>query len=124
MSSIEKRALDRFGEIVSIDLRDAALRRAEAVLRVQSKAPGLQALQDQLASLSPAQTTAVLALVRSSVECGIHDFLFKLQELTDLDQGIAVLVDGVNVAAASDGLQGEPYSDTGWYARFSRFPNG
>ena len=122
MSGIEKRALDRFGEIVSLDLRDSALMRAESLLRGQSKAQGVQSLQEQLASLSPAQATAVRLLVQSSVECGIHDFLFKLQESTDLDQGIEVVVDGINVAAASDGLQGEPYSDTGWYARLSRFP--
>jgi hypothetical protein len=34
---------------------------------------------------------------------------------------LKLLVGGEDVMAATDGLHGEPYSDDGWYARFSEF---
>jgi len=45
----------------------------------------------------------------------------KLQEETYFDNRIVLTVDGRNVATISDGLQGEPYGENGWYARFSTY---
>ncbi len=56
----------------------------------------------------------------AAVDSGLHDFLFALQEEHDARDGVSVAVDGQSVAAESDGLHGEPYSDEGWFARFSK----
>jgi hypothetical protein len=114
--------LDAFGSLVSISLRDAALRRAEALLNNSLKSPSTDALRKALQEFAPQQLNTLRALVCNCVDSGIHDFLFKLQELSDGSESIKVLVNGHDVAALSDGLHGEPYSADGWYARYSAFP--
>ena len=37
------------------------------------------------------------------IDTALHDVLFAFQEAHDCDDGIAVVVDGINVAAVSDG---------------------
>jgi hypothetical protein len=114
------KALDKFGEFVVAKLRDAAINHADAVLAARWKAPGLQVLQADLRKLTTEQRAIVRRCVIDAVDIGLHDFLFALQEEHDAGAEIAVLVDGQPVAAESDGLHGEPYSDEGWFARFSK----
>jgi hypothetical protein len=111
--------LDVFGALVTESLRDSALRRAEALLKGSLKSPDVQSLQAALQELTLHQREIVRFLVRNSVDAGIHDFLFKLQESAG---SLAMSVDGQDVASLSDGLHGEAYSERGWYARFSQFP--
>jgi hypothetical protein len=59
--------------------------------------------------------------VRHAIDSAIHDFLFALQEEHDSSGPLEIRVNGEAVAATSDGLHGEPYTEDGWYARFSRF---
>jgi hypothetical protein len=114
--------LDAFGSLVSTSLRDAALSRAEALLSNSLRAPSTQALQAALQGFTPQQMDTLRAVVRNSVDAGIHSFLFKVQELSEDTAALSVLVNGHDVARLSDGLQGEPYSSRGWYSRFSAFP--
>jgi hypothetical protein len=44
-----------------------------------------------------------------------------MQEVADGDRSVQLLVDGHDVAAASDDLHGEPPGEHGWQARFSRY---
>jgi len=113
-------SLDKFGEFVVIKLRDAAIDRADGLLAARWKTPELQDLQAELGQLTPEQQAVVRRCVIAAVDAGLHDFLFALQEEHDAGAGVAVMVDGKPVAAASDGLQGEPCSDQGWFARFSQ----
>jgi len=112
--------LDKFGEFVTTKLRDAAIDKADSLLVAYWKAPSLQNLQTALGRLTPEQQALVRRCVIEAINSGIHDFLLALSDAHDIEQGIAVVVDGENVAALSDGLHGEPYSDDGWYARFSK----
>lgn len=112
--------VDKFGELVATKLRDAAIDHADALLTAYWKAPALQKLQSELRRLSPEQKALVRRCVVEAVDSGIHDFLFALGVAHDLEKGIAVVVDGENVAALSDGLHGEMFTDDGWYARFSK----
>ena len=66
------------------------------------------------------QRAIVRRCVIAAVDAGLHDFLFALQEEHDAGARIGVFIDGRSVAAQSDGLHGEPYSDEGWFARFSK----
>lgn len=113
-------ALDKFGEFVVAKLRDAVIDHADALLVARWKAPALQALQADLRRLTAAQRAVVRRCVVEAVDSGLHDFLFALQEEHDAGGGVSVVVDGRPVAAESDGLQGEPYTDWGWFARFSK----
>jgi hypothetical protein len=112
--------LDKFGAFVVAKLRDAAIDHADALLDARWKAPGLQGLQADLQRLSPDQRAVVRRCVIEAVDSGLHDFLFALQEEHDAGGEIAVVVDGRPVAAHSDGLHGEPCTDEGWFARFSK----
>jgi len=73
-----------------------------------------------MARLTPAQRALVRRVVLQAVDSGLHDFLFALGEADDFEEGIAFVVGGQNVAELSDGLQGEPYGDAGWFKRFSK----
>lgn len=55
----------------------------------------------------------------SSIDTGIHDFLFKLQQQDE--EGITIVVNGKNLADISDGLHGELFTEDGWYQRFSEY---
>ncbi len=67
------------------------------------------------------QPTLRRQCIVSTLDDAIHDFLFALQVSCDLNRGIQVIVNGQNVAELSDGLNGEPYTEDGWYARYSSF---
>ena len=114
------KALDRLGEFVVAKFRDPAIDHADGLLAARWKAPGLQSLQADLRRLTAEQRAVVRRCVIAAVDCGLHDFLLALQEEHDAGTGVAVVVDGQPVAAESDGLHGEPYSDGGWFARFSK----
>jgi hypothetical protein len=112
--------LDKLGQFIATKLRDPAIDYADGFLAGRWKGPATRALQAALARLPAGHRELVRRVVVTSVDAGIHDFLFALAEAHDQDQGIAVVVDGENAAAISDGLQGEPYSADGWFARFSK----
>jgi hypothetical protein len=114
------KALDKFGEFVVAKLRDAVIDHADALLAAHWKAPALQDLQSDLQRLTAEQRAVVRRCVVESVDSGLHDFLFALQEEHDSSGGVSVVVDGRPVAAESDGLHGEPYTVEGWYVRFSK----
>jgi hypothetical protein len=113
--------LDKFGQFLVENLRDRGISKAEGLLNGEWRAPSLLNLQTELGKLSDAQKESVKATVINSIDTAIHDFLFALQERTDFDNDIQILVDGENVAELSDGIHGEAYSDEGWYAKFSKY---
>ena len=115
--------LDVFGNLISTSLRDQALHRADALLNGSLKSPSTLATQAALQTLTPQQREAFRVAIRYSIDAGIHDFLFKLQELSERSGSMQVLVNGQDVAKLSDGLHGEAFSSQGWYARFSQFPS-
>lgn len=112
--------LDKLGEFVVANLRDAVIDRADTLLAGHWKTPGLQALQADLRRLTEEQRAVVRRCVVAAVDSGLHDFLFALGVQHDMGGGIVVIVDGQQAAEVSDGLQGEPYGERGWYARFSK----
>jgi hypothetical protein len=121
MSEAPMSAKDRFGLFIMTKLRDRAIRTVDVLLAGEGKAPSIQQLQNELAALTKDQKDLIRRCVIDSVDDAVHDFLFALQEQTDDELGIAVLVDGENPAQLSDGLQGELFGEEGWMARFSKF---
>jgi hypothetical protein len=83
------------------------------------KAPALRALQVALRNLDKETVGTVRECVAAVLDHTMHDFLFALAES---EGGVTAASNGLNVATASDALQGEPYGERGWIARFSRHP--
>ena len=114
--------LDKFGQFVVEHLRDDPLRYFDKLVAGEWKAPALKELQAKLGKLTAAQTKPVRECVESVLTNQLHDFLFAVVEANNRNQGLTITMDGENVVEASDGLHGEPFTDEGWIARFSAFP--
>jgi hypothetical protein len=119
MQQDPKAALDHMGFFVTKHLRDKAIDYFDSLALSRLKAPGLQGLQEDLASVPEEYKSIIKRVVINSIDDAIHNFLFNLQEQADFENRIALTVDGHNVVTISDGIQGEPYGKEGWYARFS-----
>jgi hypothetical protein len=114
------RPLDVFGKFVIANLRDKAFRHADACLDGKMQTP----LKSRLSTLTAAERELLRAFARAMIDTALHDFLFALSESHESEQPLQVLVAGVDVAAESDGLQGELFGATGWRARFSDYGRG
>jgi hypothetical protein len=112
--------LDLLGKLVMNHLRDRSFEFFELLAKGHWKAPALVKLQNDLRSFSAPQLDIVRRAVRSSVDTGIHDFLFALYNACE-DGAIELRLGGKNVTELSDGLQGELFTEDGWEARLSRF---
>ena len=121
MPKTKKDPLSEFGQFLMTRLRDRGIGSLDYLLQAKWKAPSLKKIQRELQALSPAQRKLVRRAFISSFDGAIHDFLFGLQEQADLDGRIAVTVAGKNVATLSDGLQGELFTEDGWFARYSEY---
>jgi hypothetical protein len=119
--SKESRCLDKFGRLITERLRDRGLEHFEFLAKKKWKAPGTQALQDAVAALGKKEQELVRRCLRAALDSAIHDFLFTLQEGGFRGSEIAFLVDGTNVAEASDGIHAEQFGKQGWFARHSKF---
>jgi len=113
--------VDKFGKFLVDNLRDKGIIYAEGLLNNKWKAPVLQNIQLGLTNLEDSEKEVVRNAIIATLDSAIHDFLFALQEQTDFENGIKILVDGENVIELSDGIHGEPYSDEGWYSKYSKF---
>jgi len=113
--------LDKFGRFLMENLRDRCLEHFELLAEGKWRAPSLQTLQAEVASLDERQREVARKCIIAGVDSAIHDFLFKLQERSDFENDIHMVVDGENIVPLSDGIHGEPYGDDGWQARFSKY---
>ena len=116
--------VDKFGQLLVTSLRDGALGFFDGLARGHLKSPSTRRLQADLARLSLEQREIVRRCVVACVDRGVHDFLFALGEAHEFGRGISVVVGGKDIAELSDGLQGEPYGDRGWVAKFGKHPEG
>ncbi|MCK6074681.1 hypothetical protein [Paenibacillus silvae] len=117
----EKQALDTFGQIVMSDLRDRSIDFFEQLVEGHWKSPSLEKLQAELQELNEKQINLVRSTLIRSLDRGIHDFLFKLQEQADFENDIEIKVQGVDIIQSSDGLQGELFTEDGWITNFSKY---
>ena len=111
-------ALDKFGELIVNSLRDNAIEYYDRLAKGEWKAPNLEQLQSDLATLNDEQRDIVRRCVIGAVDTALHDVLFGISEAHDMESGIEVIVDGENIVELSDGLNGEQFTDDGWIARF------
>ncbi|HKB40580.1 MAG TPA: hypothetical protein VKD72_29410 [Gemmataceae bacterium] len=111
---------EKFGAFVVAKLHDASIDFFDRLAQGHWKAPRLQALQAALATFTDEQRAIVRRSVLAVLETGLHNFLTALDEARYCGEGIAVVVDGCDIAEQSDGLSGELYGETGWLARYRK----
>jgi hypothetical protein len=109
--------VDKFGKFIVENLRDKGINFAVGLLERHWKAPSLLEMQNEIANLSNTQKRAFIKAITQTIDGAMHDFLFALQEIND----IQILVDGQNIVELSGGIHGEAYSDEGWFAKYSRY---
>ena len=112
--------LDTLGKIIAQDLRDASLGRFLALESGSLRSPGTQGLIQELAGFTDEERRAIRKILTHCIDCGIHDYLFAIEQQED----IAVLIHNEDVGKLSDGLNGEIYGEDGWFERFSRYGEG
>ena len=113
--------LDKFGQFLITNFRDNAIYKINSLFEGHSKAPAYQELQNSLKLINDDQKEIIKKAFIISLDSGLHDLLFSLQEATDNEEGIEVLVNGSNIASQSDGLQGELFTEDGWLYKYSLY---
>ena len=117
----QQSSLDKFGEFIVVNLRDKAIENAEMLLENRSKSPQTKILQDELSTFNAAQKAIVANTVKASIDAAIHDFLFAIEEQADFENDIQIIVNEDNIVEMSDGLQGELFTQDGWFEKYSKF---
>jgi len=118
-----KEPLEKFGAFFIQNLRDNMLYHLEMFLSGTKKSDETQELQRKISSFSDSEKLAIREIVEKIITSGMHDFLFAIQEESDCEGFVKVLVDGQEVAKMSDGLHGEIFGKAGWIVRFSKYPS-
>jgi hypothetical protein len=113
--------LDKFGKIIIDNLRDKQIDYFKGLLEDKWKAEELKELQQKLKQFNQEERKILNELIENILTNSIHDFLFSIQENSDLDKGLEILIDNENVVTLSDGLHGEIFGDEGWIQRFSKY---
>jgi len=113
--------LDKFGKIIIDNLRDKQIDYFKGLLEDKWKAEDLKELQQKLKQFNQEERKILNELIENILTHSIHDFLFSIQENSDLDKGLEILIDNENVATLSDGLHGEIFGDEGWIQKFSKY---
>jgi hypothetical protein len=117
---VASEALDELGTFLMRNVRDTAIRASR--LTVDGKMHGAAA-DAAGAILKDNQDCreAVGKLVPMIVDEVLHALLYGIQESQSIRLLLTVDGQAVNAADISDGLQGEPWSNRGWIARFSAY---
>ena len=113
--------LDIAGKFIMKHFRDNALSKLDALIEGKLKAPGLLSLQSSIVSLESEEKEILKKACVESLDSGLHNFLFALQEAYDNNENIKFLVNGQNIAELSDGLQGELFTEDGWFSKYSAY---
>ena len=72
-------------------------------------------IQSKISEFSDEQKKLILSCVVKSIDAGIHDFLFALQDYGTKDfREVKIMVDEFDIEQLSDGLQGEIFGENGW----------
>jgi len=106
--------LDNTGKFL-MRVRDLSVARLRSQYEGRMRDEWSHAVASSVANLSAEQK---MALAAAAVDTVLVTLLTSLEE----DSSPALVADGVDVKAVSDGLTGELWGARGWISRFSRFP--
>lgn len=103
------------------NLFDQGLRKFQRLSNGEVNSPSLLTLKQNLEAFNKKEIEIIQKLILEIMTSSIHDFLYAVQEQTDLDEYIQVNVANENIAELSDGLHGEIFSESGWIKKYSSF---
>jgi len=109
--------LDKFGKVISEDLRDSILNHYLDIESGFIGSPICKELAAQLSAFSDEQKKVIRSLLTNCIDSGIHDFLVAIEEERE---GVSIQIGGKNIAGESDGLNGEIFTGDGWFDKFSQ----
>jgi hypothetical protein len=121
-------ALDKFGRILMVEVRDAAIEEFRADVNGQGKSKRAQEIARLVSRAGPKARAVLLDLLPEIVDKTLHYLLWMLEQKglaqrPEIEVQMRVGNKVVrNIAALSDGLCGELYTEDGWIARFSKEP--
>lgn len=119
--------VERFGQLVMLQ-RDTVIRHFEHAVEGANPAIRHQNRHRDLVSLTDSQRAIVRREVIEAIDGAIHHLLWRFEQ-HDVD-GFDVTFVGtdddpdlqpVSVSDLSDALGGEPYTEDGWIAKYSRY---
>lgn len=113
--------LDIFGEFLMEELRDKIIKRFDMIDAGLLKSPSTQQLIQDYKQFNKDHKEIIKRVLINSVDSGLHDFLFKIQEEQDMNGRIKVKVNGIDIAEVSDGLHGELFTEDGWIQKYSKY---
>lgn len=118
-------SVDRFGQYLVQHVHDAAIEEFDRTASGHWKTDRHQYLYNILSQLTPEQKAVVRECVMRAAGVSLCQLADALTVSFDLSDGIAVMVDGVNVAEEAEkneSLKYEPYGLNGWVAKYSKHP--
>ena len=99
------------------NLRDKSIHFAKKLIDGEWKSPGLLEIQNKFSNFSDEEKKIILTCVIGSIDNCIHDFLFALQEQSN----IKVFCHEKDIENMSVDLHGEIFTEEGWRNKFSQF---
>jgi hypothetical protein len=119
--------VERFGELVMLE-RDTVIRQFEHAVEGRNPAIRHQKRHRDLVSLTDEQRAIVRKEVIEGIDGAIHHllWLFEQHDVNGFDVVFVGTDDDpvpqpVSVSDLSDGLGGEPNTEDGWIAKYSRY---
>lgn len=115
------RDLDVFGRILMKEVRDLTISSYDRMASGTMKSIMGKKIHALTTPFNEDQKEVIKSIVLTQIDAAIHNFLWLIERKGDstfplfLEGGVPP----VDLAAASDGLTGELYSDEGWIAQYS-----
>jgi hypothetical protein len=113
--------VEKFGRAVIARARDETLdcfERFAAGENVKGD-DAFRAHEAIIRTLTPEQVKTLRFWVRYCVDLSIANFLYRVEELHDLED-LELKLGGTDIVHISDGLVGSLYGNRGWFAKFSK----
>ncbi len=113
--------LEKFGEFITRNLRDNGIDYFDALLTGLCRTTSFLQLEEYMKEFYLEQIKVIRKCVVKTLDNAIHDFLCSIRNNSCSGNDIAIIINGKDISKASECLEAEPYSGSGWYAKFSKF---
>jgi uncharacterized membrane protein YqiK len=119
MNKKEQETLNYFGKLLMERARDNGIHVTDWLVSGFGGAPANRELQNKLSLFTDDQKETVKEVIMKVVDQTLHHVLWMFEQEEEID----LIVDGVNLREASDGLAGELYGEDGLVAKYSKERN-
>jgi hypothetical protein len=117
------RDLDAFGTEFTREARDTSVRMLEVLVEGRQGSEEDHRIANLLQKMSSGEREFTIHLVRRFIDTSLHNVLWMIERSDRFDL-VARSDDGMETRSLkeqSDGLSAEPYTEEGWFARYSAY---